>query len=197
MEEYTTRQFTITDFIKLHEMYDSLSDESKCYFHPGFLGFRSVNSRWFLSQILLLSSSICFLKETLVRVCPRLVFLPLVVISDRNEVAAFGFVKLRGRLANSYFLAELGIVVNTPYQGKGIGSELLENLLTLAKTERIQEIVLTVLRENSKAIRLYEGCGFKKIGKTVEYWRGRNYYVFIMKKSLNSNLASFRKKENA
>lgn len=183
----------ITDILRLHKMYDSLSDESKCNFHPGFLGFRFVNSGWFLTQILILSSSIWFLKKTFVRVCPRLVFLALVVTSDRNEIAAFGFVKVRKRLPNRYFLAELGIVVNTAYQGKGLGSKLLRNLLELAQAERVQEMVLRVLGQNFKAIRLYKECGFKKIAETLENWKGKEYNAFIMKKSLNTDVASFTK----
>jgi ribosomal protein S18 acetylase RimI-like enzyme len=181
-------------------MYDSLSDETKQYFHPGFLGFKSINLRWLQSQILLLSSGIATLNRAFAHFYPRLVFLPLVVISEcdeRKELAAFGFVKLRKLLPNGYFLAELGIVVKTAYQGKGLGYNLLGNLLKLSRTERVKEIFLTVLDENLRAIRLYERYGFRKIGKTVEYWKGKVFNVILMKKSLNSKTTDFAKKENS
>ena len=107
MTKYTTRAFKIADLIPLHEMCDSLSDESKCGFHPGFLGFSSIGLRWFLPQVLLLTSSTRLLKKMLVRGCPRSVFLSLIVFSDRNEVAAFAFAKLKERLPNGNFSAEL------------------------------------------------------------------------------------------
>jgi ribosomal protein S18 acetylase RimI-like enzyme len=200
LERYNTRAFKITDLIRLHVMYDSLSYERKKCFHPGFLGFKSINPNWFPSQILLLVSDIGFLKKALKHAFPRLVFLPLVVIIEcdkRKEFVAFGFVKLRKRLPNGYFLADLGIVVKTAYQGKGLGYNLLGNLLKLSRSERVQEIFLTVLDENLRAIRLYRRYGFRKIGKTVEHWKGKVFNVSLMKKSLNSKTTDFAKKENS
>jgi ribosomal protein S18 acetylase RimI-like enzyme len=179
-------------------MYDSLSDETKQYFHPGFLGFKSINLRWLQSQILLLFSGIGTLNRAFAYCCPRLVFLPLVVISEcgeRKEFAAFGFVKFRKRLPNGYFLADLGIVVKTAYQGRGLGYNLLGNLLKLSRFERVQDIFLTVLEKNLRAIRLYQRYGFRKIGKTVEYWKGKVFNVFLMKKSLNIKTTDFAKKD--
>jgi L-amino acid N-acyltransferase YncA len=197
LAEYTTREFKIADLIPLHEMYDSLSDKSKCGFHPGFLGFSSIGLRWFPPQVLLLTSSIRLLKKMLVRSCPRSVFLSLITLSERNELVAFAFARLKERLPNGNFSAELGIVVSNAYQGKGFGSKLVGSLLRIAQAEKVQEMFLTVLCENLRAVRLYEGYGFRKIGKTVEDWRGKENTIFIMKKTLNSNAPTFKKKEDA
>jgi ribosomal protein S18 acetylase RimI-like enzyme len=60
----------------------------------------------------------------------------------------------------------------------------MENLLKLAQQESVREIFLTVLSDNVRAIRLYEKYGFKKIGKTIDRWKGKTFQSVIMKRVL-------------
>jgi len=92
-------------------MYDSLSEDSKRFFHPGFLGYENVSFWWLLSQMALFLSSVKFLRKMLLHLFPYSVFLPLVV-SDQNSVVGFAFLKMKRRLPNGHFSAELGIVVD-------------------------------------------------------------------------------------
>ena len=48
------------------------------------------------------------------------------------------------------------------YQGRGIGRRLLEAALELLKDSR--EICLWTLKENRRAIRFYQKCGFEPDG---------------------------------
>jgi hypothetical protein len=73
-------------------MYDSLSEEDKRFFHPGFLGYENISFWWLLSQIALFLSSIKFLRKILLHLFPFSVFLPLVV-SDQNNIVGFAFLK--------------------------------------------------------------------------------------------------------
>jgi ribosomal protein S18 acetylase RimI-like enzyme len=164
-------------------MYDSLSEDSKRFFHPGFLGYKNIGFWWLLSQMALFLSSIKFLRKMLLHLFPYSVFLPLVV-SDQNNIVGFAFLKIKRRLLNGHFSAELGIVVDEVHRGKGLGSKLMENLLKLAQQESVHEIFLTVLSDNVRAIRLYEKYGFKKIGKTIDQWRGKTFQSVIMKRVL-------------
>jgi ribosomal protein S18 acetylase RimI-like enzyme len=164
-------------------MYDSLSEDSKLFFHPGFLGYENISFHWFLSQIALFLSSVKFLRKMLLHLFPYSVFLPLVV-SDQNNIVGFAFLKIKKRLSNGHFSAELGIVVDEAHRGKGLGSKLMENLLKLAQQENVSEVFLTVLFDNMKAIQLYEKYGFKKVGETVDRWKGRTFQSIIMKKVL-------------
>jgi len=158
-----------------------LSEESKRLFHPGFLGYENISSWWLMSQIALFLSSIKFLRKMLLRLFPYSVFLSLIV-SDQNNMIGFAFLRIKRRLPNGHFSAELGIVIDEVHRGKGLGSKLMENLLKLAQQENIREIFLTVLSDNLKALQLYEKYGFKRVGKTVDHWRGKTFLSIIMKK---------------
>jgi ribosomal protein S18 acetylase RimI-like enzyme len=128
-------------------------------------------------------SSIKPLRKILLHLLPYSVFLPLVA-SDQNNIVGFAFLKIKRRLPSGHFSAELGIVVDEVHRGKGLGSKLMENLLKLAQQENVREVFLTVLSDNIRAVQLYEKHGFKKVGKTVDQWRGKTFQSIIMKKVL-------------
>ena len=58
---------------------------------------------------------------------------------------------------------ELAIFVVRPYQGAGIGTELLEHLLGYAQDEGVDRVWLTVERWNDPAIAVYKKVGFDMI----------------------------------
>ncbi len=60
--------------------------------------------------------------------------------------------------------AELGITVLKAEWGKGIGRELMRQAIEHAKAQGLEIISLEVRSDNVRAIRLYEKCGFQKIG---------------------------------
>lgn len=60
---------------------------------------------------------------------------------------------------------EFGIIVGGGYRGQGIGTELLRNLMHLAKEQfRIELLHLQVYQDNP-AIHLYERMGFTEFGR--------------------------------
>jgi len=164
-------------------MYDSLSEEDKRFFHPGFLGYENISFWWLLSQIALFLSSLKFLRKILLHLFPYIVFITLVV-RDQNNVVGFAFLKIKKPSPPGHFSAELGIVVDKVYRGKGLGHKLMENLLKLARRENIHEIFLTVLIDNVKAMQLYEKHGFRKVGKTIDRWRKKTFQSVIMERVL-------------
>lgn len=75
---------------------------------------------------------------------------------------------LSGRMAHR---AELGISVLKAYWGKGIGSMLMENLISFAKEGLFEILSLDVRTDNKRAIRLYEKYGFKRIATYPGYMK--------------------------
>jgi len=59
---------------------------------------------------------------------------------------------------------ELAIFVLQPFQGAGIGTELVETLLGLGQAEGLEKVWLTVERWNDPAIGLYQKVGFETTG---------------------------------
>jgi RimJ/RimL family protein N-acetyltransferase len=56
---------------------------------------------------------------------------------------------------------ELAIFVNQPYQGAGIGTELIQTLLGFGAAQGVEHVWLSVERWNRAAIGLYESVGFE------------------------------------
>jgi ribosomal protein S18 acetylase RimI-like enzyme len=69
----------------------------------------------------------------------------------------------------------LGIGIRDDFQGMGLGSKLMDNLIKLAQREGLKKIRLTVLADNYRAIRLYEKYGFKKskLIKDCDIYKGK------------------------
>ena len=94
-----------------------------------------------------------------------------------EDCKIIGFIFLKKFLCDDVFTGQLGVVVHDSYQRQGLGSRLVEKILGTAKTERIQEITLSVLPHNNAALRLYKKFGFKKMRdiKDGDKWCGNRY----------------------
>lgn len=57
--------------------------------------------------------------------------------------------------------AVLGITVHDDYQNQGLGTLMVKHLIGISLKMGLKKIYLRVDTENSKAIRVYEKCGFK------------------------------------
>ena len=66
---------------------------------------------------------------------------------------------------------ELSITVLRQYWGRGIGSALMERLVSFAKDVGFKSIYLDVRADNTRAIALYEKFNFKKLGIYKDYFK--------------------------
>jgi len=57
--------------------------------------------------------------------------------------------------------AEFGITVHDSFQNKGLGTTLTKYMLEIARRKGLRKVLLKVITENSRAIHVYEKCGFK------------------------------------
>ncbi|MGL5753970.1 MAG: GNAT family N-acetyltransferase [Paraclostridium sp.] len=83
--------------------------------------------------------------------------------SDKKVVGVASLnVNVSPRIRHS---ASVGISIHSEYQGKGIGTKLMEELLDLADNWlMLVRVELGVYPDNIKAIKLYESLGFEKEG---------------------------------
>lgn len=67
--------------------------------------------------------------------------------------------------------AEIAIAVRKSCWGLGLGSALLNRVLTLAKALGYEQLELEVIDGNDRALRLYERLGFVQTGRTPRAFR--------------------------
>lgn len=183
------RELNVKDIPKLHRMYDNLSLESKCFFHPGFLGFDSINFKWIILNVALFLASFKVVRSILLKMAPLTVFFSLIAIHKSGVIVGFSYLKIKKLLrikGSKCYSAILGIVISESYRGKGLGTLLMNELLRLARKNKIYKVVLNVNVDNIKAIRLYEKYGFRKVGIATVCWRGKKIKSIIMEMSILS-----------
>lgn len=93
-------------------------------------------------------------------------------ITYRHLISQLGFVKgnwaalifsLYERKPTPGELVMDGIVVHSDFRGRGVGSRLLEEVVTHAKENEFNRVRLDVIDINPKAKKLYERKGFKAV----------------------------------
>ena len=73
----------------------------------------------------------------------------------------------------------LKIGVDLPFQGRGIGRKLLENLLLKFRQRGVKKVYLEVRKSNKRAINLYKSLHFRKIGERKKYYGKEDALVFV------------------
>jgi RimJ/RimL family protein N-acetyltransferase len=73
---------------------------------------------------------------------------------------------------------EFGIIVSPEYRNKGVGSELIKNLLHLAKNHFNLELIHLQVYAENPAIRLYKRFGFREFGRQT-HWIKEQSGVYV------------------
>ena len=78
------------------------------------------------------------------------------------------------------------IIVDEKYRGKGIGTKLLQELISLAKERFKLELIHLEVYEGNPAIRLYERLGFQQYGMQKKFVKDQGQYLnkILMQKVL-------------
>lgn len=77
------------------------------------------------------------------------------------------------------------LAIHPDFQGQGLGSLLLENLLKEAINRKLERATLEVGENNIKAINLYQKFGFKEAGRRKNYYKKTGEDALILWKSFN------------
>lgn len=76
----------------------------------------------------------------------------------------------------------MNIVVKKDFRNNGIGSLLLDYLISYSKSINLKTITLEVNEINIPAIKLYEKFVFEKLGIRKKYYNGKNDAIIMSKK---------------
>jgi RimJ/RimL family protein N-acetyltransferase len=71
-------------------------------------------------------------------------------------------------------IAELGMIVEDGWRGRGIGTRMLEAGISWAREHGVHKVTLTVWPHNDAAIALYRKFGFAEEGLLRRHYRRRN-----------------------
>jgi len=157
------RRLKLSDFIPLITLYRKVAPAT-LYYWPGLLQPPNLRNftRWLLRVIAIICALNNFSKFLMyLKPDKSIPFLFIGAFSSRNLIGvAFLMKKKREPL-----IAEVGIGVIDEYQGKGVGSRLMEGIIAEGKNLGLSRLYLTVLSSNYKAINLYRKYGFLETKK--------------------------------
>jgi RimJ/RimL family protein N-acetyltransferase len=70
-----------------------------------------------------------------------------------------------------YGFGELGMLVDSGWRGRGVGSALMQAAIGWARDHRLHKLCLEVFAHNQAAIALYRKCGFVEEGRRAKQYR--------------------------
>lgn len=92
----------------------------------------------------------------------------LYIFEHNNHAAGmFKLIPLQHRNAHIAYLG--GVAIHPDFAGKGLGSVMMQEIISLGKSMHLLRIELSTAVENEKAVYLYEKLGFKKEGVLRKY----------------------------
>jgi L-amino acid N-acyltransferase len=93
---------------------------------------------------------------------------PVIVATTDNRVVGFGYYsEFRFREAYKYTV-EHSVYVAPKEHGKGIGKVLLQNLIDLARQQKLHTMVAVIDSENHGSIAFHQQFGFETVGNIKE-----------------------------
>lgn len=147
-----------TDFDMVWEMYSTLGGESR-RFLPEYS--RELVRSWF--------DNLDYEKV-----------LPLVAVAieppGRERIVAAATLGPFLRNETIGHLTEFGIAVHDDYQDRGLGAQLTQHMIGIAREKGLRKVFLKVFANNERAIHVYKKCGFKIEGRLErEHYKDGEY----------------------
>jgi len=91
----------------------------------------------------------------------------IIFVAEENQQLAGFIVGLGSQLIRNKHSAYLVLGVHEDFRGKGVATQLFQQIFNWAKERGITRLGLTVIKTNEKAIRLYKKMGFEIEGEKV------------------------------
>lgn len=109
----------------------------------------------------------------------------LVALDDEDHVA--GYAGLLVVLDEGYIT---NVAVRPEYRRRGVAGKLLRVFLDFAKAHQLAFLTLEVRASNAPAMALYEGLGFRDVGRRKNYYEHPREDAVIMTKEFDTNGAA-------
>lgn len=99
---------------------------------------------------------------------------PIIVAGFNNKVVGFASLSQWSDRCAYSDTAEISVYVKEEYRGKGIGKQLIEDVVTIGENTGIHSILARITEGNKHSIYLHESIGFfhvgvmKEVGKKFE-----------------------------
>ena len=111
----------------------------------------------------------------------------MVLVYDEDQLVGFSGLVFDNRERKSHVGSVVWFFVDETYRGKGIGKELLQHVIQLAKDHEIEKLSLMVNENQSIALQIYKKYGFEEAGKLKKEIKidGKHYDIFILERFLD------------
>jgi len=104
----------------------------------------------------------------------------ILVIEDEAGVRGF----IAGRAVREEWEIE-NLVVAVTARRRGLGAQLLEAFVDLARERSAEAILLEVRESNTAALRLYEKCSLRQVGTRKEYYQSPEEDAILLRLDLH------------
>lgn len=106
----------------------------------------------------------------------------VVAMTDDGVIAGFGALSAYRERAGYATTVEDSVYVAEDHQGRGVGRELLEHLVDLARKHGFHALMAKIVGDHERSIELHRACGFEVVGTEREVGRkfGRWLDVVLM-----------------
>lgn len=102
-----------------------------------------------------------------------------IVAEEHNNIVGYAGILCIGIEADVQTIA-----VTEAGRGRGLGSTLLNSLITEARSRNAEHMFLEVREDNAAAIRLYERTGFQPIARREGYYQPEGIDALVMHRPL-------------
>jgi L-amino acid N-acyltransferase YncA len=89
---------------------------------------------------------------------------PVIVAEADGSVVGWGSLNSFNPRTAYDFVADFSVYVERPSRGRGIGRQLLDRLVDLARAAGYHKMVLAALASNDAGVGLYASAGFTRVG---------------------------------
>ena len=93
---------------------------------------------------------------------------PILVATIEGQVVGYGTYSAFAKRAGYRFTVEHSVYINNDFHGRGIGRQLIEELIRIAKAENRHAIIARIDTQNEGSIHFHEKMGFTKVGRLKE-----------------------------